>query len=304
MKRFGSLALLLVVTTLLPAGLASGMNLVLGRIIAPTELMEAPRSSPLVASAVDGPVARPRAMSQETYLDGIRRRNIFDAAYIAAYNPAAQAGADGVAVTDLKLKLLATMVASPMQFSSALIAGDAGSAGYAIGDEIRGTGARIVDIEVSRVKIRGADGGESYLLMEQEAPIPVSGGEEPVAAAGSGEFGVESLGENKYAISKETLAKYMADPSQLATMGRALLHRGPDGEYDGYRLSAIRRGTLADALGIKNGDVVNSINGTPLNSMQAAMGAGASLSGGGAPGPMQIEVTRRGQKMTLDYEVR
>lgn len=304
MKRFGSLALLLVVTTLLPAGLASGMNLALGRIIAPAELVEPPRSTPLTVSATDGAAARPRAMSQQAYLDGIRRRNIFDAAYIEAYNPAAKAGGDGVAVTDLKLKLLATMVASPVQFSSALIAGDAGSAGYAIGDEIRGTGARIVDIEVSRVKIRGADGGESYLLMEQEAPVPVSGSDEPVASTSANEFGVEALGENRYAISKDTIAKYMADPSQLATMGRALLHRGPDGEYDGYRLSAIRRGTLADALGIKNGDVVNSINGTPLNSMQAAMGAGAAFTSGGGGGPMQIEITRRGQKMTLDYEVR
>ena len=61
---------------------------------------------------------------------------------------------------------------------------------------------------------------------------------------------------------------------------------------------------MADALGIKNGDVVNTINGTALNSPQAAMGAGAAFTSGGGGGPMQIEVTRRGQKVSLDYEVR
>ena len=91
----------------------------------------------------------------------------------------------------------------------------------------------------------------------------------------------------------------------LSKLARALLHRGPDGEYDGYRLSAIRRGSLADKLGIRNGDIIHSVNGTTLNSVQGAMAAFQSLSGGTSPGSgFKFEVTRRGQPVTLSYSVR
>ncbi len=304
MQRAGIVAILLL-SAALAAGLAASVNFAFGRILAPSEPAEAVvASEPAVAGASPAPGAaeRPRVMSEDAWLSAIRKRNIFDPLYIDTYNPAARAGGPGVPVTDLKLKLLATVVARPEAFSSALISGDAGASGYGVGEEIRGTGARVVTIEADRVKIRGADGVESFLLMEQEAHLSAGGATEPTGEAPAGAEGVEQLGENKFAISKDTLAKYMSDPSQLATMGRALLHRGTDGEYDGYRLSAIRRGTLADALGIKNGDVVHAVNGQSMNSMQAAMTAGQSLAGGA--GNFQIEVSRRGQRMTLEYEVR
>jgi general secretion pathway protein C len=83
-------------------------------------------------------------------------------------------------------------------------------------------------------------------------------------------------------------------------MGRALLHRGPDGQFDGYRLSAIRRNTLADKLGIKNGDVIHSVNGKSLNSMSAAMDAYQTLT---SENEFSFEVTRRGEKLSLGYDV-
>jgi len=78
-------------------------------------------------------------------------------------------------------------------------------------------------------------------------------------------------------------------------------HKGSDGEVDGYRLSAIRRGSLFDKLGIKNGDVVHAVNGLPLTNMEGAMSAFQSLQ---SEDEFSFDVTRRNKKSTFEYEIR
>ena len=55
--------------------------------------------------------------------------------------------------------------------------------------------------------------------------------------------------------------------------GRAIAHRGHDGEQDGYRLSAIRASSISAQLGLRNGDVVTHVGGIPLTSMDRAVEA-------------------------------
>ena len=102
-------------------------------------------------------------------------------------------------------------------------------------------------------------------------------------------------------VSKDVFDKYINDLEGISRMGRALLHRGADGEFDGYRLSAIRRNTLADQLGIKNGDIIHAVNGQPLNSVQSAMNAYNTLR---TDSSFCFEISRRGSPTELCYEVR
>lgn len=97
-----------------------------------------------------------------------------------------------------------------------------------------------------------------------------------------------------------TLRDAMADPESASRMGRFLLHRGEDGAFDGYRLSAIRRGTLLDRLGLKNGDVVHRVSGHRLDSMTAAMQAFNELKDATE---LQVELTRNGDPLTLSVPV-
>ena len=101
-------------------------------------------------------------------------------------------------------------------------------------------------------------------------------------------------------VSKDVFDKYINDLEGISRMGRALLHRGPDGEFDGYRLSAIRRNTLADQLGIKNGDIIHAVNGQSLNSVQSAMNAYNTLR---TDSSFCFEISRRGSPTELCYEV-
>ena len=112
---------------------------------------------------------------------------------------------------------------------------------------------------------------------------------------------IEKVSDTEFIVPRDLLDKQLADLEGLSQMGRALLHRGPDGEFDGYRLSAIRRGSLPDQLGIRNGDVIHSVNDMPLSSVQGAMTAFQTLQNESG---FSFEVTRRGQTVSMGYQVK
>ena len=83
-----------------------------------------------------------------------------------------------------------------------------------------------------------------------------------------------------------------------AKLGRFLLHRDPEGVYDGYRVSAVRRGSLLDRAGVKNGDIIHAVGGNPVTSMEEAMQAYTALKNHPAA-TVDLDVTRRGEKVVV-----
>lgn len=240
--------------------------------------------------------------SQMEYRTTILGRNIFDHTAIAVPVENEVVDGDGsVTKTSLPLVLVATMVAEPVEFSSALIkeeGNDAFPFGYGIGDKIKD--AEVIEIHQKKVILKRSDGSLEALLAggeELEEDVGSSSGDDE----GASEFdGINQTGENSFEVDRSLLEKYMGDPSLLAGLGAARPHRS-DGEVDGYRLYRIRRDSIGSALGLKNGDVVHSVNGRPLSNMSEAMQAFQELQSSGS---FQFEVTRRGQKQTMDYSVR
>ena len=291
-------AIVMLVATLGSAGGAWGVNALVAFQVAPDEPV------PLVASEVNpsdtsramaiAEPTQPRAQSERTYLEGILCRNMFDPDAVGDCALSEQ-GNSG-ALSDLPVTLVGTMVARPAGYSVAFIVEEGQEAGsYGIDDAL--LDATVIAIAQHEVTVRRKNGREEILRMEE--------GEQrkPARTASNSEDSddeVTKLGDNRYAVSRDLIDKYINDIESISRMGRALLHRGTDGEYDGYRLSAIRRNTLADKLGIRNGDVIHAVNGKDLNSVQSAMEAYQTMA---SEGNFSFEVTRRGQRTTLDYEV-
>ena len=239
--------------------------------------------------------------SKRTLVDPIIRRNMFDSSKVGVE---ATPDSDGEAgnKTSLPVVLLATIVADPEAYSSCLIAedkGDEGSLGYGIGDSVLGE-ATIFRIEQKRVILKRTDGTLEYLEMDgAKAPTPRSSG---AKAAKAGKWdGVKKDGETKFTIDQETFDKILENPDKLAGQIRAVPHTDDSGKVDGYRLSGIRRSSLFRKLGIKNGDVVHSVNGNDLTSMSSALSAFESLQN---ERNFNFEVTSRKKKKTYEYEVR
>ncbi|MDG1481718.1 MAG: type II secretion system protein GspC [Myxococcota bacterium] len=242
-----------------------------------------------------------RRTSKKTYIDSIVARNIFDSSKVGQTgNTEAFTGDERK--SDLKVVLLATIVAEPADFSSALIAEEKGSGavGYGINDDLLGEGV-IAGIEPRRVLIRRSDGSLEYIAMEegQSYKKEEKGGRS--GAAADDDSGIEKTGDNKYTVEQEVIDQIMENPEKLYSQIRVVPHKDANGEIDGYRVSGVRRKSFFYKLGVKNGDIVHNVNNKPLTSMSNAMDAYNSLADAKS---FNFEITRRNQRQTFDYEIR
>jgi type II secretion system protein C len=258
-----------------------------------------------VADSSEGtPPTRSRALTKQQYIDGVLARNIFDSAAIGK----AHAAGPGEEITDLSVILLATMVAEPAEFSSALIAEkgkDDTAAGYGIGSKLQD--AEITAIEQKRVTLKRGDGRIEYLTMDEDAQAAAAPSDAaPAATTGDAPIdGITQIDETHYQVDSSLIGQYLGDLDALTHMARAIPHRGADGEIDGYRLSGIRRNSPLSQLGVRNGDVIHSVNGTSLASMQEAMSAFQSLqSSTGSGNHFSFDVTRRGTRQSMEYDIK
>ena len=252
---------------------------------------------------------RKRTLSADSYVKKLVQRSIFDSTKVnsgpTGVKPDGPVG-EGTP-SDLKVVLLATLVADPAEHSSALIAeekGGDGALGYGIGDDLLGEG-KIVKIEPRKVYVERRNGSVEYISMEgggyEKGDGPRGKSKKKKKGKDEEEDGITKEGPNKFIVDQELIDKVMENPEQLYSQVRATPHKGADGKVDGYRLSGIRRRSLFYKLGIKNGDVVHAVNGKPLDSMSSAMSAYDSLQ---SSKDFSFEVTRRNKKQTFEYEVR
>lgn len=245
---------------------------------------------------------RPRRRNKRFYVDPILERNIFDSNALGAVADEDEEVGDSDRKSDLKVVLLATVVAEPESYSSALIAeekGD-GAIGYGVGDSLLDE-ATIVRIEQRKVIIRRSDGTVEYIAMEEGASFKKEDGGGSKAEKSSEDDEIQKAGDNKYVVDQELVDKIMENPEKLYSQVRVVPHKGADGEVDGYRLSGIRRNSFFARLGVKNGDIVHAVNGKPLTSMSAAMDAYNSMQDSK---DFSFELTRRNKKQTFEYEIR
>ncbi len=244
--------------------------------------------------APERPVA-PRALPKASYVDTIVKRNIFDST--AVYNPAAAVVGDGTCRNDAAVRLLATIVAEPETYSSALIAQGTGkdgkAEGYAIGDDVSG-GGRIARIEQKKVCM---EDGTCICIGEQGAPLAQGAPAGNAAADGQ----VEKLGDNKFVVDKSLLDGALGNLESFAGQLRVVPHKDASGNIDGFRLSAIRKGSLFEKLGIKNGDILHAVNGSPLTSTEGALSLYQSLRNERS---FNFDISRRNTRQSLEYEVR
>lgn len=311
---------LLLVGTLLAVGLGWGANYALGTAIAlgDGETLEKVRvgapatggdagdaeAPNAVAAAEPAAPPRPRGLTRKAYVDAILKRNIFDSTKVGLEAAGDDAPCEGedceYSASDLPVRLIATAVAIPAQLSAALIEDENAKefAGYGIGDKL--LDSTILAIEWDRVIVKRDGGAEEVIFAREESNTTRSSA--PASSGGSSdEDGIVKIDDNTYEISRELVDETMGDLDKVSKMARARPHKDSGGSVDGFRLSGVRRNQLLYKIGIRSGDIVHSVNGQPLTSMQEAMGAWQSMQGGSG---FTFDITRRGQKKTMSYSIR
>jgi general secretion pathway protein C len=121
-------------------------------------------------------------------------------------------------------------------------------------------GARVVSIERDRV-ILSVDGREEILLL----------GAEGARSAGSREYRkAEESAPGTYVLSRETVTENLENLPSLMMQARAELYF-QDGRPEGFHLSQIQQGSIIKSAGFQDGDVIRSVNGQEVRSLEDAI---------------------------------
>jgi general secretion pathway protein C len=172
---------------------------------------------------------------------------------------------------------------------------------YKIGDTVQGI-AKVVSVEWDKV-VLNRDGQDEILELQADAKRPpgmtAATGAAPAAVTKPADEHIQLVGENQYVIDRSEVDSALENMSQLFTQVRAVPHF-EGGKATGFRLFAIRQDSLFDKIGLKNGDIIQSINGQELSDPSRAM---AMLTELRDMHELTVQALRNKQSITLGYRI-
>jgi len=207
-----------------------------------------------------------------------------------------------VVATPLKLKLWGVAVHENAQHSYSIIEdlGARKQGVYGINAPVPG-GATGKAIEWDKV-ILAHNGKDEILELASKGPptgkpAPAAPAAAPSPAASG--TGIQATGENEFLVPRSEVDSALENMSQLFTQIRAVPHF-EGGQSIGFRLFAIRRGSLFDKIGLKNGDIVTAINGSPMNDPSKAVSLMQELKDARN---LEVDALRNQQPLKLSYTI-
>lgn len=202
-------------------------------------------------------------------------------------------------------KLTGTVVGAQSEYSKAMLedkkTGEQTS--FRLGGEIQ-EGIKIVAIRRFSIHLDN-HGRREVLNLDMEDKLSPQRGRfasrksQPVRQLNPNEKIVRT-GQNSWLLDRRYVESELNDMSRLITDVRAVPNLTKDGTADGFKLFAIRRGSLFSKIGLRNGDVVRSVNGLRLNSIEEGLETFQALR---HEDNLSIEVVRNKQAKTLTYNI-
>jgi general secretion pathway protein C len=253
---------------------------------------------PVVAQA---PAARDWSDRQK-----ILDRNLFQVSTLLPDEPVVAEEVDEEAeleATRLPLKLLGTVAS-----------GDGGPAWAAVEDTTRRERlvvrardelldkATVVRIERRRIVLDNQGKREELALDEEQAAAAprFARARPPVADVADLRDRVQQLSEDRFQVQRDDVQEAMRNPAELFSQAR-ILPKYENGQMVGVQLNSIQPGSLFEAIGIQNGDVITQVNGIVVSSPQDSASLLRELTESN-----QFEVSvlgSDGQARTLNYVV-
>ena len=145
-------------------------------------------------------------------------------------------------------------------------------------------------IEVKEEKVILSHAGTTEVLELQEGP-----------SSSSGSGGIEALDEDatEFSVAEEELENALANLPRLLSQARAVPYFR-NGKSIGMRLFAIRRGSLYEKLGLKNGDIIKAVNDSNISDPAQALKLFEQLK---SERSIQVKLERQGQDKALSYSI-
>ena len=203
---------------------------------------------------------------------------------------------------DLNLKLWGTALAHDPSQSFAIIEDQAARRQvlYRVGDTILEV-ATLARVEWDRV-VLSRDSGEEVLEISsarasgKDAAPAAAGG----AAPGAGNERIRKTADNKFLIDRRELESTVANINEVFTQARAVPFF-ENGKTVGFRVFAIKPGSVFEKIGLQNGDVINRVNGVELTDPTKAISLFTELQN---EGHIAVDLQRNKQAKNFSYEIR
>jgi general secretion pathway protein C len=217
----------------------------------------------------------------------------------------------GVVPTALHLQLIATSISTKDEdsFATVLNTDTASQGGYFIGDKIPNAGV-VKEIKYKYVDFDNATTNRrERISLLGEAPPPATpppavaqaqptDPEDEMAAAVA--QGVKKIDDNNFEISRALVEKVLANPMAMSK-GARVVPSSKDGKPNGFKLYAIRPGSVYAEIGLANGDTIHAINGFDLGSPDKALEVYTKIKEATS---LTVAVTRRGKETTINYTIK
>jgi general secretion pathway protein C len=192
-------------------------------------------------------------------------------------------------LTSLKIALLGTVTGNDQNaFAVIEETGKRKQGLYKIGDSVQNATVK----KILREKVVLTVGTKDEILtMEESAASRRDKGRGPSKSTARG---------STITVNRKDIQNSLKDINKLMSEVRIRPHF-KDGESDGLSVSRIKGGSVFSKLGLRNGDIVQKINGEPINSPDEVLALYEKLKSGSR---VSLEVTRKGEPKTMNYRFR
>ena len=194
--------------------------------------------------------------------------------------------------TELKLELLGTVAGDDRHAYAVILDKKKRQQNlYRVGDPIQT--AMVDEIRRGSVILKVGNGKE-ILTMEDDPGMGLSKrGESKSISAPTDASG-------KIQISRKELQKSMKNINQLMSQIRIRPHFNR-GRPDGLSVNNIKRKSIFNTMGMKNGDIIQGVNGKKIKTVDDVMSLYQQLN---SVSEIALEIKRRGKPMTMKYQIR
>lgn len=110
---------------------------------------------------------------------------------------------------------------------------------------------------------------------------------------------IVQLSNTRYKV-KRDFVNSVANMRSINSLGRVSWHTNEDGDVDGFRVRRIRCGSPLHQAGIRNGDIVHTINGRTPRSLLQAINLWLKMRNKTF---IRVRVTRNGERIKLRYRL-
>jgi len=173
---------------------------------------------------------------------------------------------------------------------------------YREGDLIA-PGILLVQVGWDRITIE-RDGKRETLLLPKDTPV--TPGQSPIVpvstpANTNTQEGVRQVTQDSFRIDRREVDHALNNLSELFTQVRAVPYSQKEGVVQGFRLFQIKPDSLIERIGLKNGDVIQRVNGVEISDPSTAFQLLQDLQG---HSQIRVDVLRNQQPTSLSYEIR